>query len=922
MKKTLLGLFAFIILGTMLFSIPLQAQSTKPDIVLAGRYDGGKVYLKWSGIPPDSVKITYIFRGLGGALSAIVRIDSTTKNEYVDQAPSAIRPPIVYTVTSILKSGSSRFSNAVSVSPVELLTITSAPPTIGVVNTLYSYQVTAASTQSGAALKYSLSVKPDRMTIDSATGLITWIPVQRGSFKASVVVTSSGGGRAEQVFAITVTGPGGTIEGLATGPNNEPVANVAILLVAKASNVVQQYKIYTDKSGRYSLSPVDSGLYLIHAIPTVGNYAEQWYDGAASQERATAVRVKMNATTTTNIKLAAKGDVVQITSRPPETASPGSPWAYQVLASSTDPTAALKYQLTYQPDGMKIDSVKGVVTWTPAVRGTFKVGILVVSSKGGRADQSFGITVSGPAGKVSGVVNDTLGRPVAWVTILLYRANGAQATAAKIFTDSTGVYTITNVDPDKYFALAIPSRGDYLEQWYDGAAALDKATAFTVLPNTTSTVNFTLHAKPVPLQYRVSGSVLNDSRKVLREATVQFAPALSIASDAIKNSPSPDVAYKVRVDSNGKYSITLPQNTYIVMAAAPGYGTMYFNGKNDMLTANPLRLSKDTSGIDFALKAITPIGTGTISGSVMDSTGAGLRAKVVAYRLLTVKPLLDGPGIYPGEADSTGRFTIANLAAGEYIVLAMPLGPFAPTYYSLGGSTTNWERATKIGVNGNTVTGIRIVAKPLVKSAGGLNTIRGLISMNGNSVQTVSSPDPIGTIVYAMLNADDVAGYGIANESGSFDIGGLDPGSYTLVADKVNFTAASSAKADAVFSTVDAMNTATTAHLTLYPTQVTAVEENPGIPGDLLLDQNYPNPFNPSTAISYQLTAASDVTLKVFDLLGREIVTLVNGTAAAGRYTVVWNAQNGNGETVSSGVYMCRLTAGNSVLTRRMIYMK
>ena len=922
MKRIVASVLALVILGTLLLSIPLQAQATKADIVLTGRYDGGKVYLKWSGVPADSVKISYIYRGLGGAMSAVMRIDSTTKNEYVDQPPASIILPVVYTISSVFKSGAVHYSNAVSVGPVEIVTITSVPTSLGIVNTVYTYQVKATSTQSGATLKYTLSVKPDRMTIDSVGGLIKWTPVQKGTFKATVVVTSSGGGHAEQMFTVLVSGPGGTVEGLATGPGNEPVANVAILLVPRASNVTQQFKIYTDRSGRFSLSPVDTGSYFVRAIPTVGNYAEQWYDGAATQDRATAILVKANTTTTVNFRLNAKVDVVQITSRPPETGSVGNLWTYPVLASSNDPSATLKYQLSYQPNGMTIDSVKGIVTWTPAVKGAFKVGILVVSSKGGRADQSFGITVSGPTGTVSGIVKDTLGKPLSSVAIQLYQANGAQATTAKIVTDSSGKYTIAKVDSGKYYARATPARGDYLEQWYNGAATLDKATAFTVLPNATTTVNFTLHSKPLPQQFTVRGSVLDGSHKPVKEATVQFTAPLSIAIGLINSSLATEIAYKVRVDTNGNYSIKLPQNTYIVMASASGYGTMYFNGKSDILTANPLVVSKDTSGIDFVLKANSQAATGKISGSVVDSTGAGLRAKVVAYRLMTIKPIIDGPGIYPGDADSTGKFTIANLAVGDYIVLAMPLGPYAPTYYSETGSTTNWERATKISISGNSVTGIKIVAKPLVKTTGGYNIIRGSVSVNGSSVQATQTSGADGAIVYAMLTADDVAGYGIVDESGNFAIEDLEPGDYTVVVDKVNFAATSSAKASSVFSTPDAMNTAATASLTLSPAVVTAVDENPVIPTDLVLEQNYPNPFNPSTAISYQLLANSYVTLRVFDLLGREVATLVSGAQAAGRHTIVWNAQNNFGETVSSGVYLYRLTAGGSVLTRRMVFLK
>lgn len=89
------------------------------------------------------------------------------------------------------------------------------------------------------------------------------------------------------------------------------------------------------------------------------------------------------------------------------------------------------------------------------------------------------------------------------------------------------------------------------------------------------------------------------------------------------------------------------------------------------------------------------------------------------------------------------------------------------------------------------------------------------------------------------------------------------------------------------------------------------------IPARYALNQNYPNPFNPSTAISYQLSAVSHVILKVFDLLGREITTLVNGNLSAGTHTVQWDASS-----QPSGVYMYRLEVNGASQTKKMVLTK
>jgi len=95
------------------------------------------------------------------------------------------------------------------------------------------------------------------------------------------------------------------------------------------------------------------------------------------------------------------------------------------------------------------------------------------------------------------------------------------------------------------------------------------------------------------------------------------------------------------------------------------------------------------------------------------------------------------------------------------------------------------------------------------------------------------------------------------------------------------------------------------------------VDEAEGVPQTTLLEQNYPNPFNPSTTIAFSLSRSSLVTLKVFDILGREVATLVNGEFAAGKYTVAFEAKD-----LASGVYFYRLQAGNFAQQKKMVIVK
>ena len=88
-------------------------------------------------------------------------------------------------------------------------------------------------------------------------------------------------------------------------------------------------------------------------------------------------------------------------------------------------------------------------------------------------------------------------------------------------------------------------------------------------------------------------------------------------------------------------------------------------------------------------------------------------------------------------------------------------------------------------------------------------------------------------------------------------------------------------------------------------------------PNNFSLNQNYPNPFNPTTTISYQLSAISRVTLKIYDILGREVTTLVNEEQPAGNYKINFDASR-----LASGVYFYRIVAGDFIQTKKMVLLK
>jgi hypothetical protein len=102
---------------------------------------------------------------------------------------------------------------------------------------------------------------------------------------------------------------------------------------------------------------------------------------------------------------------------------------------------------------------------------------------------------------------------------------------------------------------------------------------------------------------------------------------------------------------------------------------------------------------------------------------------------------------------------------------------------------------------------------------------------------------------------------------------------------------------------------------------VVSVEIN-SIPQHFKLYQNNPNPFNPKTTIQYEMPEGSYVIIKIFNLLGKEIIRLVDEFQTAGIQKVDWDGKNKNGISVNSGIYLYSLTCNNFSQTKKMLLIK
>ena len=98
--------------------------------------------------------------------------------------------------------------------------------------------------------------------------------------------------------------------------------------------------------------------------------------------------------------------------------------------------------------------------------------------------------------------------------------------------------------------------------------------------------------------------------------------------------------------------------------------------------------------------------------------------------------------------------------------------------------------------------------------------------------------------------------------------------------------------------------------------------ESIGLPKVASLEKNYPNPFNPITNLDFSIPKRSNVTLRVFNMMGQEVVTLINEKKSYGNYSISWNGLDSKGVNVASGVYFAELRNRNERRITKMLLMK
>jgi Ice-binding-like/Secretion system C-terminal sorting domain len=313
---------------------------------------------------------------------------------------------------------------------------------------------------------------------------------------------------------------------------------------------------------------------------------------------------------------------------------------------------------------------------------------------------------------------------------------------------------------------------------------------------------------------------------------------------------------------------------------------------------------------DFAILAKTGIsttGVTSITGDIGVSPSAA--TSITGFGLI-----MDASGTFSTSSLVTGRVYSADYTAPTPAKMTAAIGDMETAYTNAAGRTIpDYTELYAGDVTGKTLThGLYKWGTGVLVSAGGL-TISG------------SAAD-----VWIFQIAQDltVANGAIVTLSGGAKASNI----FWQVAGQVFLGTTVAMKGNILCQTQIAFSTGAKligkalaqSAVTLDANSVTtgvASIDNSLAPQEFALLQNYPNPFNPSTRIQYSLEKASQVSLKVYNVLGVEVATLVNGRQEAGSYTVPFGINKGT-LGLSSGVYIYRLEAGSFVSTKKLVLMK
>ncbi len=351
----------------------------------------------------------------------------------------------------------------------------------------------------------------------------------------------------------------------------------------------------------------------------------------------------------------------------------------------------------------------------------------------------------------------------------------------------------------------------------------------------------------------------------------------------------------------------------------------YYWHVRSRLAANHASVSAWSSAADFSVAstasgaATTPIPSTPVGGQIIDSPLSAITlywsaasTQSLDYEVVIAQSSsVDGLGKLNHPLATSSGWTVTD-PTNSILVTAIP-------YTVTPGATYYWQVRSRLSANTSLMSPWSMVAS--FSTAAGSSSVVPLV-ITPNYLQPINTSSAILTwkipvpseshlkydIQYSK-NSDFTNSVTKTNvDEPVAQVTGLEPNSvyYWRVLSKNDVGSVSNYSSTGTFKTGN----------------ITDVEERQVLPTAFELSQNYPNPFNPTTKIAYTLPQTSFVSIKIYDMLGREVKSLINNEMLAGNHNVDWNGENNSGFKVSSGTYIYRITAGNFVAVKKMILIK
>lgn len=752
----------------------------------------------------------------------------------------------------------------------------------------------------------------------------------------------------------------GSISGMVMSETDSlPIANAKVFAF-KAQNLItaKQFKAETDSNGVYKVDNLPQGKYIVYA--QVDSFVSEFYKNTNNPALAIPINISDGAAVADiDFYLKLGGSISGMVtdsmgvgipkvhvSATPHSSFPQPAWMDSIGiwgGALTDENGY--YEITTLDSGEYKVSAKIMMETFPFFLVKFydnkdhysEADPVLVDNGKETPNIDFQFDYNLPTGGIAGTITDANGSPLKGIYIFAWRNSEGDSFYSNyrgfrslVKTDENGKYEIKNLSAGEYVVSATRAEWWNFETiYYDGVSLFKDATPVPVADTTTTGIDFVFGQ--VADLGAISGNVTSDEDGT--PVANAFVQAMWVGSHAGHGSMRFRPSLFAWTDANGDYKIDmLQEGKYIVLVHQYGYTEFYDDTKDiEQATEVEVQAGTETTGIDFGVPAIPDTGS-MVSGIVTnDSTGDPVEGAIV-----TLFPVSDSPrgnafrgkftlfDFYATVSDTNGKYMIAGIPAGKYIAVCWAQ-KFIVEFFD--DKLTPWD-ADQLDLDGsNEKNDVDFALTPGWRFPGE-NIVPGMIS---GQVTDNENRHIAGAYVSLIDKNYQVRATEMTGADGSYTLAGIPEGDYYIKVDRMPYSTAyygNTTELDNAtpVSMGEAGNfSVNNVDVELIPMSTTSVEEDgnvTNVPGNFELMQNYPNPFNPTTAIRYALPEASHVTLKIYNLRGELVKTLVDGYQAALTYQVTWNGYNEAGQKVAAGVYLYQLQAGNHKQTMRLILLK